>query len=71
MNDIVFENVMGVGLRLTAAAGSGANFDVTIANQLDDLNNSTGIGIERVELSAGWLDLKDHLLNNFSGNFQT
>ncbi|MBM7069943.1 calcium-binding protein [Actibacterium sp. 188UL27-1] len=55
------------GIRITGQQGS-LGYDVVIADQLTDLNDQDGVGIEWIRVkdtsnSSSWYNLKDHLLN--------
>ena len=79
--DLEFEWLGGDDIRVTADNGSGAKIDLILEDQLAELGNSNGLGIEWMRLSlshsnntADWLELKPHLntatfiSNGTSGN---
>ncbi len=73
LSNLSFKRLIDHDLIITALNGNNAT-TITIADQLSDLNNSTGLGIEIIRLWNGSsyysLDLKDYLLN-YSGAMVT
>ncbi|MCB1986659.1 MAG: hypothetical protein KDF49_14665, partial [Nitrosomonas sp.] len=70
IGDITFRRLLNDHLRIQVSKPNGASADIIIDQQLVDLSNNDGLGIERLKLYDvndpnvfSWLDLKEYLRN--------